>query len=98
MAVGAVGAVGAAGAAGAAGEVAQVPGIELGPESVVACGLGVDEVALRGQAAQRVGVRGPDGDTAARLGRLGGVPVEDLLQQLRLIGVHLPRQQGIGDI
>ena len=46
------------------GQVAQFAPVELGPEAVVARGLLVHLVAVRGQSAQRVAVRGRDGDPA----------------------------------
>src|SRR4029077_9970198 len=76
------------------GQVVQGTPVELGPEAVVARGRLVHLVAVRGQPAQRVAVRGGDGDPAYGARRLGVVPVQDVVQQVRGVRVYLPRQAG----
>ena len=61
------------------GQVAYVAAVELGPGAVVARGLLVHLVAVGGQAAPRVGVRGRDRGAAVCLGRLRVVPVQDVV-------------------
>jgi hypothetical protein len=80
------------------GQVAQLAPVELGPEAVVARGLLVYLVAVRGQPAQRVAVRGRDGDLVHGTRRLGVVPVQDVVQQVRGVRVNLPRQAGLRDV
>jgi len=53
---------------------------------------------VRGQPAQRVAVRGRDRGSAHGARRLGVVPVQDVVQQVRGVRVNLPRQAGRCDV
>ena len=73
-------------------EVGECPTVQLVPVTVVAAGLGIAHVDAHGQTGQQLRISILRCDESAEAGRLLGVPVENLIQQLGPVWVNLPDQ------